>query len=72
LQYSIQRRRWSGGVIRAGARLPVRWRPLVAATAPVPRSATPDDCAEATLALVRNRYVSGEIFVVDGGLTQLM
>ena len=43
----------------------------VAATAPVPRSATPDDCAEATLALVRNRYVSGEIFVVDGGLTQL-
>ncbi len=44
----------------------------VAATAPVPRSATPDDCAEATLALVRNRYVSGEIFVVDGGLTQVM
>jgi ketoreductase RED2 len=44
----------------------------VAATAPVPRSATPDDCAEAVLALVRNRYVSGEIFVVDGGLTQLM
>ena len=31
-----------------------------------------DDCAEATLALVRNRYVSGEIFVVDGGLTQVM
>ncbi|MEQ9161140.1 MAG: SDR family oxidoreductase, partial [Ilumatobacter fluminis] len=44
----------------------------VAATAPVPRSATPDDCAEATLALVRNRYVSGEVFVVDGGLTQRM
>jgi ketoreductase RED2 len=44
----------------------------VAATAPVPRSATPDDCAEAVLALARNRYVSGEIFVVDGGLTQLM
>ena len=43
----------------------------VAKTAPVPRSATPDDCAEATLALVRNRYVSGEIFVVDGGLTQI-
>ena len=44
----------------------------VAATAPVPRSATPDDCAEAVLALLRNKYASGEIFVVDGGLTQLM
>ena len=42
----------------------------VAATAPVPRSATPDDCAEAVLALLRNKYTSGEIFVVDGGLTQ--
>ena len=44
----------------------------VAATAPIPRSATPDDCAEAVLALLRNKYVSGEIFVVDGGLTQKM
>jgi len=44
----------------------------VAATAPVPRSATPDDCAEAVLALLRNTYTSGEIFVVDGGLTQKM
>ena len=44
----------------------------VAAVAPVPRSATPDDCAEAVLALVRNRYTTGEIFVVDGGLTQVM
>ena len=44
----------------------------VAATAPVPRSATPEDCSEAVLALLRNRYVSGEIMVVDGGLTQLM
>lgn len=41
----------------------------VAKTAPVPRSATPDDCAEAVLALVRNRYVTGEIMVVDGGFT---
>lgn len=39
--------------------------------APLHRSATPDDCAEAVLALVRNRYVTGEVFVVDGGLTQL-
>lgn len=44
----------------------------VAARNPVPRSATPDDCAEAVLALVRNRYASGEIFVVDGGATQTM
>jgi len=44
----------------------------VAATAPVPRSATPDDCAEAVLALLRNKYTSGEIFVVDGGLTLRM
>ena len=41
-------------------------------TAPLQRSATPDDCAEAVLALVRNKYVTGEIFVVDGGVTQLM
>ena len=40
-----------------------------AAMAPVPRSATPDDCAEAVLALLRNKYTTGEIFVVDGGLT---
>jgi len=44
----------------------------VAATASVPRSATPVDCAEATLALIRNTYTTGEIFVVDGGLTQKM
>lgn len=44
----------------------------IAARNPVPRSATPDDCAEAVLALVRNQYASGEIFVVDGGTTQLM
>lgn len=51
------------------------WGPMheaVAAMAPVPRSATPDDCAEAVLALLRNSYTTGEIFVVDGGLTQKM
>lgn len=41
----------------------------VAAGAPLKRSATPDDCAEAALALLRNRYATGEVFVVDGGLT---
>lgn len=44
----------------------------VAQTAPVPRSATPDDVAEAVLALVRNRYATGEVFVVDGGVTLTM
>lgn len=44
----------------------------VAAAAPIPRSATPDDCAEAVLAFVRNRYTSGQVLVVDGGLTQAM
>lgn len=43
----------------------------VAAMAPLHRSATPDDCAEAVLALVRNTYVTGEVFVVDGGMTQI-
>ena len=41
----------------------------IAKMAPVPRSATPDDCAEAVLALLRNKYTTGEIFVVDGGST---
>lgn len=44
----------------------------VRASAPVPRSATPADCGEAVLALVRNRYVTGHVFVVDGGLTTVM
>ena len=44
----------------------------IAHIAPLGRSATPDDCAEAVLALIRNKYTTGEIFVVDGGLTQRM
>ena len=44
----------------------------VAAAAPLHRSATPDDCAEAVLAFVRNRYTSGAILVVDGGITQVI
>jgi ketoreductase RED2 len=43
----------------------------IAAINPIKRSATPDDCAEAVLALVRNKYVSGHVLVVDGGLTQV-
>ncbi len=41
----------------------------VARTAPLARSATPDDCAEAVLALLRMSYASGEILVLDGGMT---
>jgi ketoreductase RED2 len=41
----------------------------VSRVAPLKRSATPQDCGEATIALIRNRYATGQIFVVDGGLT---
>ncbi len=37
--------------------------------ASIPRSATPDDCAEAVLGFLRNQYTTGQIMVVDGGLT---
>ena len=40
--------------------------------APMHRSATPTDCAEATLALLRNSYATGQVLVVDGGLTLVM
>lgn len=41
----------------------------VKAMTPLKRSATPDDCVEATLGLLRTRYATGQILVVDGGLT---
>ena len=44
----------------------------VSETAPLGRSATPDDCVEAVLGILRNRYMTGEIVVVDGGLTQVL
>jgi ketoreductase RED2 len=44
----------------------------IAARAPLGRSATPDDCAEAVLGLVRARYATGVVFVVDGGTTQVV
>jgi ketoreductase RED2 len=37
--------------------------------APLGRSATPDDCAEAVLGLVRAKYATGVVYVVDGGTT---
>jgi ketoreductase RED2 len=36
------------------------------------RSATPDDCAEAALAILRNRYMTGATIVVDGGTSLVM
>ena len=44
----------------------------VAERAPMKRSATADDIAQAVLALATNTYVTGEVMVVDGGLTQVM
>ena len=39
----------------------------VAATSPLHRSATPDDCAEAVIGLIRSTYITGQVVVVDGG-----
>lgn len=44
----------------------------VTTRAPLGRVATPDDIADAVLFLVSNTYVSGEVMVVDGGLTQVL
>ena len=44
----------------------------VKARAPLQRSATPEDCVEAVLGLLRSRYATGHVFVVDGGLTLAM
>jgi ketoreductase RED2 len=39
----------------------------VAATSPLHRSATPEDCAEAVLGLIQSSYITGHVVVVDGG-----
>jgi ketoreductase RED2 len=39
----------------------------VAATTPMHRSATPEDCAEAVLGLIQSSYITGHVVVVDGG-----
>jgi ketoreductase RED2 len=44
----------------------------VSAVAPLHRSATPEDCAEAVLAFVRNPYLTGHVLVVDGGMSLVM
>ncbi len=40
----------------------------VKTTAPLMRSATPEDIVEAALGLLRTRYATGQILVVDGGM----
>lgn len=45
-------------------------REVVTSRAPSGRSGTPDDVARAVMSVVTNSYVSGQILVVDGGLTQ--
>lgn len=44
----------------------------VAAVAPLHRSATPEDCAEGVVSLLRNTYLTGHILVVDGGMSLVM
>lgn len=41
----------------------------IAANTLLHRSATPDDCAEAVLGLIRSSYITGHVVVVDGGTT---
>ena len=41
----------------------------VAQQAPLGRSATPEDIAEAIVGVVRSPYMTGEIVLVDGGLS---
>jgi ketoreductase RED2 len=40
--------------------------------APLRRSGLPDDIAEACVGLMRSEYVTGQVLVVDGGLTSVM
>jgi ketoreductase RED2 len=44
----------------------------IGAAAPLHRSATPEDCAEAVVSLLRNTYVTGHVLVVDGGTTLVL
>jgi len=44
-------------------------RQFVQAQAPLQRSATPEDVAEVIMGLARSTYVTGEVVLVDGGLS---
>jgi ketoreductase RED2 len=43
-------------------------RAEVERTAPLHRAASPDDVAEAVIGFVRNRHVTGQVLLVDGGM----
>ena len=43
-------------------------RSFITAQAPLRRTATPDDVAEVILGLLRSRYVTGDVVLVDGGV----
>jgi ketoreductase RED2 len=44
----------------------------IAKMAPLHRSATAEDCAEVVLGLLRSRYVTGQVWAVEGGTTLVM
>ena len=44
----------------------------VSMSAPLRRSATPEDIAQAVVGVLRSKYMTGAIVVVDGGLTQVL
>ncbi|HZM54462.1 MAG TPA: SDR family oxidoreductase, partial [Acidimicrobiales bacterium] len=44
-------------------------REFVRAQAPMQRSATPDDVADVIMGLARSSYVTGEVVLVDSGLS---
>jgi ketoreductase RED2 len=44
----------------------------VAKVAPLHRSATPADCAEAVVSLVRNPHITGHVLTVDGGTSLVL
>jgi ketoreductase RED2 len=44
-------------------------REFVKAQAPMQRPATPQDVAEVILGLARSTYVTGQVVLVDGGLS---
>jgi ketoreductase RED2 len=44
----------------------------VSATSPLHRAATPEDCAEAVVGLLRGSYITGHVVVVDGGTTLMI
>jgi ketoreductase RED2 len=47
-------------------------RELVNTQTPARRTATPNDIATATMALITSTYVTGQILAVDGGLTLML